>query len=117
VCWNQGASSERSGGRFAFGELDDGDAADPEHFLRQDGYIDESLGWVLRHCVAGAGLVGGGVRLESGQRGLPGFDPRLELSDDGSVVRVSVLQARGIKRAARSSTSAMVTSSAASSPR
>jgi hypothetical protein len=68
----------------------------PEHFLRQDGYIDESLGWVLRHCVAGAGLVGGGVRLESGQRGLPGFDPRVELSDDGSVVRVSVLQARGI---------------------
>jgi hypothetical protein len=68
----------------------------PDHFLRQDGYIDESLGWVLRHCVAGAGLVGGGVRIESGRRGLAGFDPKVEVSDDGTTVRVSVLQARGI---------------------
>ena len=68
----------------------------PDHFLRQDGYIDESLGWVLRHCVAGAGLVGGGVRIESGRRGLAGFDPKVEVSDDGTTVRVSVFQARGI---------------------
>ena len=68
----------------------------PEHFLRQDDYIDEALGWVLRHCVAGVGLVGGGVRLESGRRGLAGFDPKVDVSDDGSTVRIAVLQARGI---------------------
>jgi hypothetical protein len=68
----------------------------PEHFVRQDGYIDESLGWMLRYCVPGAGLVGGGVRLDSGQRGLAGFDPRVDVSDDGTSVRIAVVQARGI---------------------
>jgi hypothetical protein len=68
----------------------------PEHFLRQDGYIDASFEWLLRHCVPAMGLVGGGVRLESGQRGLAGFDPKLEVEDDGTTVRVTVLQARGV---------------------
>ena len=68
----------------------------PEHFVRQDGYIDESIAWLLRHCLPGTGLVGGGVRLESGQLGLAGFDPKVEVQDDGTTVRVAVVQARGI---------------------
>lgn len=68
----------------------------PEHFLRQDNYIDSSFEWLLRYCIPAMGLVGGGVRLESGQRGLAGFDPKLEVEDDGTTVRVTVLQARGV---------------------
>jgi hypothetical protein len=68
----------------------------PEHFLRQDAYINDAFEWLLRHCLPGTGLVGGGVRMESGQRGLAGFDPKVEVSDDGSTVHVAVLQARGI---------------------
>jgi hypothetical protein len=68
----------------------------PEHFLRQDAYIDASFEWLLRNCIPAMGLVGGGVRLESGQRGLAGFDPKIEVEDDGSTVRVTVLQARGV---------------------
>lgn len=68
----------------------------PEHFVRQDAYIDESIAWLLRHCLPGTGLVGGGVRLDTGQRGLAAFDPKVEVSDDGTTVQVSVLQARGI---------------------
>ena len=68
----------------------------PEHFLRQDAYIDDAFGWLLRHCLPGVGLVGGGVRLDGGQRGLAGFDPKVEVTDDGSTVNVAVMQARGI---------------------
>ena len=68
----------------------------PEHFLRQDAYIDNAFAWLLRYTLPGTGLVGGGVRLEIGQRGLAGFDPKVEINDDGSRVHVSVIQARGI---------------------
>lgn len=68
----------------------------PEHFLRQDAYVENAFGWLLRHCLPGTGLVGGGVRLEAGQRGLEGFDPKIDVTDDGSAVHVAVLQARGI---------------------
>lgn len=68
----------------------------PEHFRLQDAYVDASVGWVLRHCVAAAGLVGGGVRLVPAQRGLARFDPRVEVADDGETVRVAVVEARGI---------------------
>ena len=68
----------------------------PEHFLRQDSYINASFEWLLRYCIPATGLVGGGVRLESGQRGLAGFDPKLEVEDDGTTVRVAVVQARGV---------------------
>lgn len=68
----------------------------PEHFSAQDRYIDSAFGWLLRHVIPATGLLGGGVRLESGERGLAAYDPRLEVSDDGRTVAVTVLQARGI---------------------
>ncbi len=68
----------------------------PEHFRRQDAYFDETIGWLLRYCLPGVGLVGGGIRLPSGERGLGKFDPRVDIYDDGTLLRVSVLEARGL---------------------
>ncbi|MBA2628047.1 MAG: hypothetical protein H0U85_08540 [Gemmatimonadales bacterium] len=68
----------------------------PEHFGAQDRYIDESIGWLLRHCIPATGLVGAGVRVNASERGLVAQDPRIEVSDDGRTVAVTVLQARGI---------------------
>ena len=68
----------------------------PEHFGAQDRYIDDTFGWLLRHCVASTGLVGGGLRVAPHERGLGAHDPKLELSDDGRTVAVTVLQARGV---------------------
>ena len=68
----------------------------PDHFRRQDGFVEESFGWLLRYCTPGSGLVGGGVRMDGAQRVLGAFDPHVEVSDDGATVRVSVAQARGI---------------------
>src|SRR5687767_13162581 len=68
----------------------------PEQFLRQESYIDDLFGWLLRYCVAGTGLVGGGVRVDAAVRGVDRFDPRVEVQDDGVTVRAAVLQARGI---------------------
>ncbi len=68
----------------------------PEHFDGQDRHIAATFGWLLRHTVAASGLVGGGLRLDAAERGLAAHDPRLEVSDDGRTVAVTVLQARGI---------------------
>lgn len=68
----------------------------PEHFGAQDRYIRESLTWLLRYCVAGSGLLGGGARAGAAERGLGKHDPQLEVHDDGTTVSVAVLQARGI---------------------
>jgi hypothetical protein len=68
----------------------------PEHFGAQDRYIRESYTWVLRYCLAGTGLLGGGVRAGAAERGLGRHDPQLEIHDDGATVRLAVLQARGI---------------------
>ena len=68
----------------------------PEHFGAQDRYIDSAFGWLLRNAIPATGLLGGGVRLDAAERGLAAHDPRLEVSDDGRIVAVTVLQARGI---------------------
>jgi hypothetical protein len=63
----------------------------PAHFRRQEDFVESYVGWLLRYCIPGGGLVGGGVRAESGTS-----DPCVEVSDDGDIVRVAVTQARGI---------------------
>jgi hypothetical protein len=68
----------------------------PEHFSAQDRYIEGAFGWLLRHAIPATGLLGGGVRIDSAERGLAAHDPRFEVSDDGRTVAVTVLQARGI---------------------
>ena len=68
----------------------------PEHFLRQDRYVEEQVAWLLRYCLAGTGLVGGGVRLDAVEQGLAKFDPKIDLVNDGDRLRITVLRARGI---------------------
>jgi hypothetical protein len=68
----------------------------PDHFRRQDDFVEGSFGWLLRYCTPGSGLVGGGVRVDGAHRMLGTCDPHVEVSDDGATVRVSVVQARGI---------------------
>jgi hypothetical protein len=68
----------------------------PAHFTRQDRYVDQSVGWLVRYCVPGAGLVGGGLRVDATRTGLAAFDPQLFVHDNGQAVRVGVVSARGI---------------------
>ncbi|MEZ4586572.1 MAG: hypothetical protein R2909_09260 [Gemmatimonadales bacterium] len=68
----------------------------PEHFQRQDRYVEEQVAWLLKHCIAATGLVGGGVRLASGEQGLAKYDPKLEVLNDAETLKVTVTRARGI---------------------
>ncbi|MBC7895251.1 MAG: type VI secretion system baseplate subunit TssK, partial [Cytophagaceae bacterium] len=68
----------------------------PEHFVRQDRYMEEQVAWLLKYCLPAGGLVGGGVRLDLMEQGLSRFDPKVEVINDGEHLRVTVVRARGI---------------------
>lgn len=68
----------------------------PEHFRRSDAYSVELFEWLLRYSSASSGLVGGGPRLPRAERGLERHDPRVDVYDDGTTLRISVMQARGV---------------------
>jgi hypothetical protein len=71
----------------------------PEHFLRQERYVDSLLLWVLRYCTGAHGLVGAGGRAEPSERGSAKHDPAIDAHDDGGEeIKVSVTQCRGITR-------------------
>lgn len=68
----------------------------PQHFRRQDAFLEETVGWLLQYCLSSTGLVGPGVRVPPGERGLARFDPRVEVVDNGQTVQLAVLEARGV---------------------
>jgi predicted component of type VI protein secretion system len=68
----------------------------PEHFLRQERYIDSTLLWMLRYGTQTYGLVGAGARVEPAERGAARYDPVVDVLDDGEVVKVSVSQCWGL---------------------
>ncbi len=68
----------------------------PQHFMRQDRYVEEQVAWLLKYCLPGTGLVGGGVRLETVEQGLAKYDPKVEVLNEADRIRVSVLRARGV---------------------
>jgi hypothetical protein len=68
----------------------------PDHFLRQERYVDSVVMWLLRYSLPTYGLVGGGPRVEPAERGAPKFDPVVEVDDTGEVLKVTVTQCRGI---------------------
>jgi hypothetical protein len=71
----------------------------PDHFLRQERYVDSLVLWLMRFGLDDAGLVGGGPRVDSSERGAARFDPIVDIDDSSDTLKVSVTQCRGITRA------------------
>src|SRR5215813_9435863 len=68
----------------------------PEHFLRQERYIDSLSMWVLRNCTDAYGLIGGGPRRAPAERGAAKHDPIVDIYEDDESLRVTVSQCRGL---------------------
>src|SRR5215471_6001274 len=68
----------------------------PDHFLRQERYLDSALLWLLRYATNAFGLVGGGPRLPEAERGAVRHDPIVVLDEDADSLRISVTQCRGL---------------------
>ncbi len=68
----------------------------PEHFLRQERYLEALAGWGMRYLVQGAGLVGGGTRVPESDLGTIRYDPEVSLSESSENLDISVKRARGI---------------------
>ena len=68
----------------------------PEHFLRQERYLESLAGWALRFLTPGAGLVGGGVRLPESDLGTVRYDPEVTLAETPEALDLSVKRARGV---------------------
>lgn len=68
----------------------------PDHFRRQDAFLEETVEWLLQYCVPGTGLVGGGIRVPVGERGLGRHDPKIEVDEDKEQISIAVLEARGL---------------------
>jgi hypothetical protein len=71
----------------------------PEHFLRQERYVDSLAIWLLRNCTDSYGLIGCGPRAPSAERGAAKHDPIVDIYDDEDSLRVTVSQCRGLSPA------------------
>ncbi len=68
----------------------------PDHFLRQERYMESLFGWSLRYIMPGSGLVGGGLRLPESDLGAIRHDPEVSLHETADALDVSVARARGL---------------------
>jgi predicted component of type VI protein secretion system len=68
----------------------------PEHFLRQERYLESNLLWMLRYVSDSFGLIGGGPRLLESEFGAVRHDPIVTLSEDEHTLRITVSQCRGL---------------------
>jgi hypothetical protein len=68
----------------------------PEHFIRQERYVDSLMHWKSRYTSNEWGLVGGGPRLPESERGSIRHDPVVVVDQDETSVGIAVTQARGI---------------------
>lgn len=73
----------------------------PDHFLRQERYVESLVLWLLRYASSASGLVGGGPRLPESERGAVRHDPIVSLNEDPESIGISVSQARGITPSGR----------------
>jgi hypothetical protein len=71
----------------------------PDHFLRQERYIDSVLLWILRYTSDAHGLVGGGARVPESERGAVKHDPIFSVDEDAESLRLAVTQCRGLSPA------------------
>lgn len=68
----------------------------PEHFLRQEHYLESIFFWGVRYLTRGQGLIGGGIRLPEADLGAARFDPVVYLDENSEVLDISVSQCRGL---------------------
>ncbi len=68
----------------------------PDHFLRQEQYLESLNAWGMRYLAQGTGLVGGGVRLPEADLGTIRFDPEVSLNETSEYLDVSINRARGV---------------------
>ncbi len=71
----------------------------PDHFLRQEHYLESLQSWSTRFLMSGTGLVGGGVRLPESDLGTVRFDPEITLNETAEYLDISVARARGVSPA------------------
>src|SRR5215469_10914005 len=62
----------------------------PDHFLRQEHYLESLLFWSIGYLTTGYGLVGGGVRLPASDLGAIRYDPAVLLDEGPEALGVSV---------------------------
>lgn len=68
----------------------------PEHFLRQELYLESLPAWQMRYLTVGGGLVGGGVRLPESDLGALRHDPIVVLDERPEALAISVGICRGV---------------------
>ena len=68
----------------------------PEHFLRQERYLESIMLWMTRYTHDSFGLIGGGARLPESEFGAVRHDPIVALSEDEHALRITVSQCRGL---------------------
>ena len=68
----------------------------PDHFLRQERYLESLFGWTMHYLVPGSGLVGGGIRLPESDLGTLRHDPEMLLNESADTLDITVSRARGI---------------------
>src|SRR3954467_6573971 len=68
----------------------------PEHFLKQERYLEAQLLWALRYASSSWGLVGGGPRIPESERGVVKYDPVVSLEEDETGLSITVTQCRAI---------------------
>lgn len=68
----------------------------PEHFLRQEHYLESVFFWGVRYLTRGSGLISGGIRLAEPDLGAARFDPVVYLEESSEALNISVSQCRGL---------------------
>lgn len=68
----------------------------PEHFLRQEHYLESLFYWNTAYLTQGSGLVGGGIRSDGSDLGAVRHDPVIALEENVETLNISVSQCRGI---------------------
>ena len=71
----------------------------PDHFLRQEQYVDSLHLWTTRYLSPVSGLIGGGSRLPESERGAVRHDSIIILKEDPETINITVTQARGLTAA------------------
>ena len=68
----------------------------PEHFLRQEHYLESLTFWTVGYLTTGSGLVGGGVRLPTSDLGAVRHDPTVVLDESPETLDISIGKCRGL---------------------